>query len=333
MSTLAATAEASSDTPNDRASDPATDPVGTDPAEWERMQATIAEKDDLVALLTDRLEQAVERLDRLKRSGAKPQPAEAPSAGLGGEIERLVQEWDTAQLPTATDRIEQQLTALQDAIRDGFDNLHQLPAASDPTDDAPSGSGWEAMKAALMSGESQPADAPANAVPATKQPVAEPGDDVELDVPDELEVATPEIVAAIEPPPLEELPPAPAAIDVDTCDAATLAEAVRVRDAYIIGLTQRALDRRVKLEAPTDWEQIRGVPGELIKSVRRLHDELDDAVRMAEVQLCLERAKLSRERTELDTLRAELAKPAAEPTPEETVKERRWRRMLGSSGS
>ena len=312
MSTPAATAETSADA------------VPFDSDEWERMQAAIAEKDDLVALLTDRLEQAVERLDRLKRSGAKPQPADAPATGLGGEIERLVQEWDTAQLPTAADRIEQQIAALQDAVRDGFADLHRQPP--EPGEDAPTGSGWEAMKAALMAGES------AGESTSAEPSAAEPGADIELDVPDELEVAVPQTVAEIEPPPLEELPPAPAAIEVETCDAATLGEAVRVRDAYIIALTQRALDRRVKLEAPTDWEQIRGVPGELIKSVRRLHDELDDAVRMAEVQLCLERAKLSRERTELATLKAELAQPAAAPAPEETVKERRWRRMLGGSG-
>ena len=299
--------------------------TATAPLSIDHLQAQLLEKDELVALLTDRLEQAVDRLDRLKRAGVKAK-SEAPASGLSLEVERLVFEWDQAAIPTVHERIESQLVDLRRLLSERFDRLEQHGVAVDesplPESSVDSGgSEWEKMKAALLAGDETSPETPAiEQVAAEIEP---------LEVPEE-----PTLVSAVpqsdpDLPDPDPLPPAPAALAVDECDRETLAEAVRVRDAYIVALSQRALDRRVKLTQPTDWELLRGTPGELIKSVQRLHDELDEAVRMAEVQLCLERAKLSRERTELDQLRSELTLPSSEPEIEETVKERRWRRMLG----
>ena len=319
--------------------------------ELDSLRAQLLEKDELVGLLTDRLEQAVSRLDHLKRAGVKTQPA-TTGGGIAPEIERLVQEWDEAALPAATDRIEQQLLAMQQAILDRLDSvetsaatvsrLHTPATSPDDARNEPAapprepmekrssnGIDWEAMKASLMSGaeDSGGSEDPA---PTAEDRLPEPPDDeddVVLEVPEEP-------IASVVPrqddvPEVDPLPLSPEAIDTDVADRDTLAEAVRERDAYIVALTQRALDRRVKLEIPTDWALLRGTPGELVKNVQRLHDELNDAVRMAEVQLCLERAKLSRERTELEAAKAELAAPEEAEQPTETVKERRWRRMLG----
>ena len=317
---------------------PATAETAADAAELSRLRASLVEKDDLVALLTDRLEQAVERLDRLKREGVKAKPASESSAGQ--DLERLLSEWDAAAVPQATDRIEAQIAALQSVIEREFADLRATGlAAAEPSAESPSAatasSNWEAMKAALLDNDCEFVTTESGAHSAEPDGEPEPVlDEVEpLDVPDDPGLSEVAPVAAEDLPEPDPLPDGPAPIEAESCSRETLVEAVHVRDAYIIGLSQRALDRRVKLQAPTDWELIRGVPGELIKNVQRLHDELDEAVRMAEVQLCLERAKLSRERTELDQLRAELSEPVAETQPEETVKERRWRRMLGTGKS
>ena len=294
-------------------------------ADVDRLREQLVEKDDLVALLTDRLEQAVERLDRLKREGAKPQSA-SPTGTLQTDVERLVNEWDAAELPVATQRIEDQIASLKDFIAEELRAVTVQPPET-AAQVSSTLDGWEAMKASLLSDDGEPL----GDVPDEEPASAEPEQTIEpLDVPDEpIAAVVPETPPEVEPDPL---PPGPAALDLndDTLDRETLVAAVQARDDYIIGITQRALDRRAKLEVPTDWTLLRTVPGELVKNVQRLHDQLDEAVRMAEVQLCLERAKLSRERTELEQLRADAAvNQNAADEPEETTKERRWRRMLG----
>ena len=300
-------------------------------SELTRLQEQLGEKNELVSMLTDRLEQAVERLDRLKREGAKPQPSGSPA---GMELERLIGEWDQADLGSLGTRIEDQFADLRAYLRDELaavavaaPAIEPAAAAAEPSGDA---SSWERMKAALMDGEEPLAVPSGSASPAPAAEPAEPAEPEVLEVPEQpIASPLPSQADVADPDPL---PAGPAAFDIDAADRDELAEAVRLRDAYIIALSQRALDRRIQLEVPTDWALLRGVPGELVKSVQRLHDQLDDAVRMAEVQLCLERAKLSRERTEIDQLRAELDKPE-QPSdePEETPRDRRWRRMLGRS--
>lgn len=330
------------------------DASGSPDQQLAALQSQLKEKDALVAALTERLEQAAEKLDRVHRSGgdrglrmgAIPPELIDQQMKLTEELKQAVERWEDMQAGAVLGRIEVQITELRDLVAAGGGGGGAWPApqgreaAPGPAGRSDGGgggqgggsgfSGWEALKAGLMKGEGA---APANQAP-PPQAQAPKGQPAPAEAPAEDAVVIN----------IEEVPP-PEAIDPAAADADALRAAVERRDEYITYLTRKlrlANGRSIRLP---DWEALTNAPEELVARLKDLEAQLDENLRLAEVELSLERARLAREaarlklqqdqvekelkRLKLDRPQAAAATAAAQGGDPDNPTGRRWLRMLG----
>ena len=89
------------------------------------LEFQLQEKEQLIAALTERLEQAAEQLDRLRRSGADkalrtgggiPPELVEEQKQLVGDLQRVVQQWEDMQPGALLGRVEMQLGELRDLV-------------------------------------------------------------------------------------------------------------------------------------------------------------------------------------------------------------------------
>lgn len=160
-------------------------------------------------------------------------------------------------------------------------------------------SGWEAIKAAMLTGESSTnllSHLKPTSVAATS--TAEPPTDPELTI----------SVAADRPQTAwESLAEPPALVDFDTADPLTLIDAIRCRDEYIMRLLRRLSAPDSSTLLP-DWEKLNFVPEDMHRELIGLRDRLQEKLRVAEVDLSLQRAKLAREEAKLAVKAESLAR-------------------------
>lgn len=291
------------------------------------LQDTLKERDQVVQMLTQRLEQAADQLDRMHRSGAG-RGGSVVAAGLPPELvenqqalleqlTRVLGDWESAQAAQTLTRIETQITELRELVASGTIAPANVSALVSPSSAAskesptapqkasagasvfsdipaaePAKTGWEAIKAAMMAGE--------NYVP---PPTNSPTPAAETAKPQESPSAAEESAPTAQrlaPPPLPEPPPA---VDFDIADQAMLVEAIRSRDEFISLLLRRLSSPDANTEFP-DWEKLNFVPEELHRELLGLRERLQEKLRVAEVDLSLQRAKLAREEAKL-TMKAE----------------------------
>ena len=331
------------------------DASGTPDQQLAALQSQLKEKDALVAALTERLEQAAEKLDRVHRSGgdrglrmgAIPPELIDQQMKLTEELKQAVERWEDMQAGAVLGRIEVQVTELRDLVANGLPAGGWPVPAEREAGSGPAGrgsqgggggaqgggsgfSGWEALKAGLMKNE--------GGAPAPQAPKA-PSAPSASAAPSEPVPAEDAVVINI-----EEVPP-PESIDPASADPDTLRAAVERRDEYITYLTRKlrlANGRSIRLP---DWEALSNAPEELITRLQDLEAHLDENLRLAEVELSLERARLAREAAKLrlqqDQLEKELkrlkldrpqpgaATTAAHAGDADNPAGRRWLRMLG----
>ena len=102
--------------------------TGTMQERVEALEAQLAEREQLVAALTERLEQAAEQLDRLHRTGADrtlrrhfgagvPSELIAQQQKLVEDLQRAVEQWEAMQPGAFFGRLETQLTQIQELVR------------------------------------------------------------------------------------------------------------------------------------------------------------------------------------------------------------------------
>jgi hypothetical protein len=294
-------------------------------------------KDALIQQLTAQLEQAAEQLDRLQRTGADRRRG-VVAGGLPadlidehrqtvGELQRVVQQWDDMQAGQTLGRIEIQLTELRDFIAGRLDGtapverhagprVHEESSglssrstpAEEPAGESSADSEWARLKSQLLAEESDEPAAP---------------------------VATGPIV-------LEPLPAPPDPVDIDHAEREYLELAILARDEYIAALIRRL--RTVEVVQPvTDLVALGPEAPEFVQRVAELEQQLQEQLRLAEVELSLERGKFAREQSQLrqqqELVEKQLKKlglqsadeiepgrPAAAANPD-----RRWRRFLGNA--
>ncbi len=264
----------------------------------DNLQSKLQEKEELVAALTERLEQAASQLDRFQRSGK--QPGFAPTgistemleehSDVLGQMREAIERWDEMQSDVTLGRIEIQLTELRDLI------VNRVPAdlhLSQPTTEPSHGGtlpgvdneedaeqiGWESLKAQLLGDEVQP-----------------PSDSEDL----------PGLVADVEEAIKEMEPPSTIGEEID--DPVVLRTGLIERDEYIAQLLQQLRRIETQVFQPPDWEQLEQVPEDLKTELEQLHDKLEDRLRRAEVELSLERARIGREEALLNHQRHVLQK-------------------------
>ncbi len=287
------------------------------------LQDTLRERDQVVQMLTQRLEQAADQLDRMQRNGggrggsvATGLPPELieNQQSLVEQLTRVLGEWEETQAGQTLTRIETQITELRELVASGAvapanlsalatsagDSTHKTHADqtsrvsastsvfSDISAAEPEKTGWEAIKAAMLAGEHyDPAAALAQAS-STKPFATSRSSDGEA-------AANASGKAGQRSAPLPE-PPEP--VDFDIADQAMLVEAIRSRDEFISTLLRRLSSPDANTEFP-DWDKLNFVPEDLHRELLGLRDRLQEKLRVAEVDLSLQRAKLAREDAKL----------------------------------
>jgi hypothetical protein len=305
------------------------------------MAAQLAEKETLVHELTAQLERAAEQLDRLQRSGADRRRPVVGGGGGGflpsdvaeehkqllGDMQRVVQQWEDLQAGLTLGRIELQIGELRDYIADrmggggSFTSTHtptqSYSSTPEPVVEEPApvpaaapasseGSSWDRIKSQLFPSAD---GAPSEPQPAFDEPLPEP------------------------PPP----------VDWSSATQDTIVAAVEQRDEFIAHLLRR-LRAAESVSLPVDWTQFDQSHPEWAERTQQLARQLDEKLRMSEIEFSLERAKLAREHGRLlhqqelidKTLKRlglnsiEDAEQLAPEAGAGNQQDRRWMRFLGN---
>lgn len=337
------------------------------------LEHQLRERELVVAALTERLEQAADQLDRLRRTGADrgprtaglPQQLVESQQSLLDDLQNAVQQWEDLQAASSLGRLETQLTEMRDLIISRFDRLQSdgVPAASreaaprrnsapEPvaqpkparesaadgkSESAGNLAGWDAVKAMLL------AENPAE----------------QLDRPgsggSEQERGTTGRQHDSPPAGSEFIPPAgkpvqfPEPVDLDQAEREELAFAVLERDECIAALVRQLREADMQLCSTIDWQSLTDAPEELTSELQHMQQRLQQRLSEAEVELSLERARLAREEVRLKQLETQLRRQSKslglspdEPAEGGTAadhpeKDRegsgKWMRLLGRSHS
>jgi len=304
------------------------------------LELELASKSELVETLTEQLERAAEEIDRMQRSGADrrrggglPVDLVDDHRQLVADMQRVVQQWEDLQAGFSLGRIEVQLTELRDFVGERLsaplDQRHLMESSGlQPviTEPAPmsgsrlfrseteaaaspsSGSAWEQLKSQMLG------------LPEDSESVSE-----DRHAPSQL----------------EPLPPSPEPIETSLEDVATLQTAVFERDAYIATLLRR-LRTVEELSLPNDWSELTAADPDLAGSLQQMSVRLDETLRMAEVEISLERAQVAREKMQIAAQEEAIAKHlkrlgltsidqlAGQDAPGGNgANDRRWARFLG----
>lgn len=300
----------------------------------QNLESELQEKEQLVVLLTERLEQVAEQLDRRHRTGADrgmtvsggiPREVIEEQQKLTQDLHTFLEQMQGMETESSLTRIELQIAELKQMIADGFEkgpvapkpsnlvdylsapNLpgieetapapqaeepdseqaEQPPVAASDSPADPSVSGWEAMKQKLLSGQGVDVsnDLPQQTAPAPPAPEPQP---VEQNS-SLLSGSAGRPLSSYKPP----LPEAPAELDYYRASQEELTAAIVERDQYI-GLLIKRLREAETAVIPVNWEAINNAPEDLVKHLQTLQHDLEHNLGLAEVEISIERARLSR---------------------------------------
>lgn len=276
-------------------------------AETEELRQQLEGKNELIAALVAELEQVVEQLDRVKRSGADRGRSGTSSGGalpaevveehqhVLGELQRVVQQWEEMQAISTLGRIESELTELRSMLASGAG--FQQPAHDEPIStsgsslesvisqlslensaehrSASQASDWEAMKRQMLGNESEDEGVP----------------------PEQETTELSKLLEGIA---------TPTPIDFENSSLEALKRACIDRDTYIVQLTRWVRTHR-SVQIPENLSEIQ-VSEELQQKIELMASRLEEQVRLAEVEMSLERARLSREKSQVQADRAVMEK-------------------------
>lgn len=325
------------------------------------IRVELQQKDELIAALIAELEKAADQLDRVQRTGGdRGQIAQPHSPGelarelfdkpaqASDELRQMAEDWQQSQ-PTATlERIESQLAAMHDLLLNAqFSNQSNYGSSQryQSSDDAnktidESSLSWDKIKEQMLgldpgtSASISPKSAQATeTTPASQsQNIAEPS--YAQRPPQATDPREAEFLKMI----CET--PAPRAVDFVHADIEAMKKAIIERDDYIIQIN-RLFRTHHSISLPQDWAALANVPGEMQIRVETLLQHLDVQVRLGEVEMSLDRARLARERSQVENDRetidkhmkrlglSSLAELENIGTATGSASDRRWMRFLG----
>lgn len=312
------------------------------------LEAELQEKEQLVVLLTERLEQVAEQLDRRHRTGADrgmtisgggvPPEFIEEQQKLSQDLQAVMEQWQGMNTEASLARIEMQISELKKMVEDGIPAAPAAPAQPSslveylaspareveedeperieeeaapeepevsPAADEGAVTGWEAMKQKLLSG--QGVDVNADLARKPKTPPPAPPTPTPQPVAGQSGSDSGEIVgrplSSYKPP----LPEAPAEIDYEEASKAEFIEALKARDHYICQLIKRVREAETAL-IPVNWEMLNNAPEDLLEQLQTLHHDLEHNLGLAEVEISIERARLSRTESMLQGREEEIRK-------------------------
>lgn len=276
----------------------------------DELKQQLTEKKQTVATLTEYLEQAAEKLNTLQKQSAANKPVQAFDAEmvhrqmhLVNQLQDAVKEWEELQAPSTLERVSTQLDSLRETILDGLSQQQAPPIeAREPvTQELPNNTlatahfmsqtsgetneeekdglgGWEALKAEMLGEEGAS--------------IENEEEEQNIDLREELDV----------------LVNRPALVGGDCHDQNAWQQAVDSRENYMISLirTLRVVESR-RRGAP-DWDAFTEAPEPLRDEVAQYANELHQTLRNAEVELSIERARISRQESVIAQQRREIDK-------------------------
>lgn len=321
------------------------------------LKGQLRERDHLVAALTERLEQAAEQLDRLRRTGVDKGNRPVVSGGGSGmpaelvndhkstleELKRVIGNWEDMQAGATLGRIETQVVELRDLISNHLQSggslgsgsgssaprerataaisSHAAPAGKAP----PASSWWEKQKAAMLGDAPPPEEAAGTASAPASEDASASGESASVSLDDVV------------------IPDAPPAVDFGAITLEEALQAIRDRDAIIEQLRRPLLLLQASGQLPRDCQSLDHLPEALRTRISELEARWESKYRQAELELSLERARLAREASQLhqqqEALQKQLKqhglglKDQAEGSDrEDGTKSRRWFRFMGKAG-
>lgn len=317
-------------------------PVETEAVDFERMQqleTRLADREQLVSILTDRLEQAADELDRIKRSGgvlsgssADGSDAASLLAGhseVAEKLDRFVDAWEERYEGPALRRMEAGIEELRerleqatlhgsfpgnDSIASRFSIDHENSIRSDEFDES---SADPQNRSLVDESEDEvttrkPLDAPVRLVLISSDAV-----------PDDLDI------------------PIPEPIDDKNAAPAELHKGIKDRDAYIRWLCHQMRDITGRLEGWLGEVQSESNDETLHARVDEIEKVIHDQLRIAEIDVSIERAKLSREQATLNAQTTQLAREQEKfakainstDSDDDTPMLRRWKKFITNQDS
>ncbi|MBX3437564.1 MAG: hypothetical protein KF861_08750 [Planctomycetaceae bacterium] len=301
----------------------------------------LEEKDQLIQTLTERLSEVAEQLDRAQRSGSD-RGGRSSAPGVSGELleqqrnlleglSAAVDLWDGLQPRDAFRRIEARLDHMR-SLLESFVDSDGRPAVDDQEEKtpAPAPAPAGARAPAPASAPSSRGEAPRQAGQAASKPQAATGwEAMKAQLLSGTPVSTPATPSS--PPqrevsPSEEAPPAmpavsspsessgqlgsdvtlPEPVDFECADRETLEQAIEVRDHFIGILTRKLRAEQHRTRQTVDWAALNNAPEELKAKLQTLEADLEDRHRIAEVELSLERARLSRVESRIEDMQRQV---------------------------
>lgn len=278
-----------------------------------KLEELVLEKDQLLGILTERLEQAVEQLDRFRREGTQPTFEEpAPSIqndnnaelqpDLRDDLRQMLDDWQALQERGWFDQLDQRLNTLQDLVSQNdsaatsrssshYSTAESKTKSASPKEDT--GTYTSSVADILLRfGKESAKDAEAPPKPLPEPPSS--GDTVvnpwALTRSDRDTISERMLVP---------LPPAPDSIDLETTDIEVLRAAVDARDAYIVQLEEYLQTMEATAQQPVEFPRL----DELSDRQRLILDQWSESIRkefrQTQIQISLERAQLSRESMKL----------------------------------
>lgn len=283
----------------------------------EELQRQLDERDELVQMLTQQLEQAAEQLDRLQRSGgvsgrgpvANAQEFQKQHEVIGRDLAYLVEQWDQSQLAGAVGRIELQLEELRDLV-----SQVQLPAQN--RDGLSMARAWKSSQSAFGGEDSleEEDDTAEITCHGTETSELTTIPDFELaDLPNDSDSSGRALQTQYADETSEaelNLPELPAPVASEETSLTVWQAAVHARDDYI-GLIidqLRQLHQRTCSISPCDWDDLTDAPAELCERLQLMEQQMLEQLRLNEVSMSIERARISREKTQLQSARMQMQK-------------------------
>lgn len=273
-------------------------------------------------------------------SSGIPQDVIDDQQKLSQDLRTVLEQFQGMQKEDSLTRIEMQIAELKQLVESGFSNNPAAPESpslvdylaspsipalepdtqevplSQPTEtesqeEASAGagieeetvSGWEAMKEQLLSGKD--VDVSANLIQKipTPPPSAPPQPPPTRNFDSEAVATEGRTIGSYKP----DLPEAPAEVDFTQASQNQLIEAICERDQYISLLIKRVREAEMAI-IPVDWDLLSNIPEELVDRVKALHNDLEHNLGMAEVEISIERARLSRTESMLQNREEQIRK-------------------------
>lgn len=317
-------------------------PIKTETIDFERMQqleTRLADREQLVSILTERLEQAADELDRIKRSGGVLSGSGANAGDTASliaghqevaeKLDRFVDAWEERYEGPALRRLEAGIEELRERLEQATSHGHSSPDNSAVSrlflsDEVSRRSGIINQSTIESSdhAETETLEEPAAARKTLDAPfrlVLISSDDV----PDDLDV------------------PLPQPIDEGNAEPSELRKAVTTRDAYIRWLCHQIRNVTGRLEGWLGEVQAGADDATLHKRIDEIEKVIHDQLRIAEIDVSIERARLSRDQARLNEQAEQLARErdqlAKAITPgindEDSPMLRRWKKFIRNQDS